>query len=86
MRDYIERVAEESEKRRKMKLEITNGDHIIVHTKSIGVHYFGAKARTEYEQNRLHVSEGPNCITFPMHDVLCVRTVKAGVTMNHIRE
>ena len=86
MRYHIKRVSEEFEKTRKIMDEITSGDHIIVLTKSTGTHYFGAKAWTEYQLHRLHISEGPNYITFPMHDVLCVRTVKAGVTMNYIRQ
>ena len=86
MRDHLKRIAEEAEKTRKIMDEITSGDHIVVLTKSTGTHYFGAKAWTEYQLNRLHVSEGPNYVTFMLHDVLIVRTVKAGVTMNYIRQ
>lgn len=86
MSDLIKSVTEEAEKERAMMDEIQSGDHIIVATKSTGRHYFGAKAWTEYQLNRLHVSEGPNYVTFPLHDVLCVRTVIAGKTMNYIRQ
>ena len=86
MRDHIKKVAEESEKARKIMDEITSGDHIVVLTKSTGTHYFGAKAWTEYQLHVMHVSEGPNVMSFLLHDVLCVRTVKAGITMNYIRQ
>ena len=86
MKEHIQRVHEEAAKTRAMMNEIQSGDHIIVETKSTGRHYFGAKAWTEYQLHRLIVSEGPNYITFPLHDVLFVRTVIADKHMQYIRQ
>lgn len=86
MSDYMKSVTEEAKRTRAIMDEITSGDHIVVLTKSTGKHYFGAKAWTEYQLHVMHVSEGPNVMTFLLHDVLCVRTVKAGITMNYIRQ